>query len=269
MNNRVTAQETRQIQIILLEKFHEFCVAEGLRYSLCGGSLIGAVRHKGFIPWDDDIDVMLPRSDYERFLREFDGAYPDIDILHYHKGTKYHLPFAKLSYNRTLRKGFEDIGVFIDVFPIDGLPQEAELESFYKKRAILDSRRYEVYYYNNPQYRQNMLPYYKAILSYLKNKFVLPSWETVVKQYDSLVSSYPLEISQLGAVIFGKYGKREIMHSSVFKDFIYLPFENHYFLCIKDYHTYLTNLYGDYMKLPPMDKRVPGHVHEVYWKELE
>ena len=270
MSRIVTKDEVRQIQLELLRTFHNYCLSHGLRYSLSGGSLLGAVRHEGFIPWDDDIDVMMPRTDYETFLKEFEKASTHITILHYLKDSNYHLPQAKISDKRTYRKGFESVGVNIDLFPVDGLPPNELFSEWKKELDRLNKVRYEVYYINNPQFAPKstlspILYSVKRVYAWGKH-FLLPDWYEITKKYNDKLSAFPFDKSKNAAVVNGKYGERELLPQSVFAKYIPLLFEGEKYMCIEGYDMYLSSLYGDYMKLPPEDKRVNGHDHELYWK---
>ena len=103
MKKTIIMEELRAIQLDILDKIHAFCTERGIRYSLGGGTLLGAVRHKGYIPWDDDIDIMLPRPDYDRFLKEFEGKYAELNLQYYGNDITCCIPFAKVYDNRTVR----------------------------------------------------------------------------------------------------------------------------------------------------------------------
>src|SRR5690625_114441 len=130
-------EEIKQIQLSILRRVAFFCKQHDIAYFLCGGTLLGAVRHKGFIPWDDDIDIMMPRPSYEKFLKEF--KYEHLSLYHYKKTKNYGYPFIKIGEDRTvLRETFIkkniDMGVFIDVFPIDGFPKkEKDIQNHVKR----------------------------------------------------------------------------------------------------------------------------------------
>ena len=135
----ISLEELRKIQISILDEFSIFCEENKLNYLLTGGTLIGAVRHKGFIPWDDDIDVAMPRADYERFLSSFNVE--GYRIITPYNNEKYVYPFAKLVNSKTRiiehTDTDSDLGIYIDIFPIDYIPQKS-IKSYYRKRKIFE-----------------------------------------------------------------------------------------------------------------------------------
>jgi lipopolysaccharide cholinephosphotransferase len=128
----ITQDELKSIQLDLLQKTADFCEANGIRYFLCGGTLLGAIRHKGYIPWDDDIDIVMPRPDYERFCKTFnqpDSVYKVKSLLTH---PDYACAFAKVYDNRTMLKELHykgvHFGVYIDVLPVDGVKDSAQIK---------------------------------------------------------------------------------------------------------------------------------------------
>lgn len=260
---KLRIEEMKVIQIEILEEFHSFCEKEGLRYSLGGGTLLGAVRHKGYIPWDDDIDIMMPRDDFERFAATFVSEKNEI------------LDLRRISYCRELflkvsRKGtiMTDLsfkrsiwGVNIDVFAIDGCPDDYSSlkETLDKELKILAS----------------ICPYYKAVGEHKVVWFIKYLIKRLLAVYpgDSLhlkktitdqASAYPLVKARRAGVLLGGYGFREVIDSKVFESYSNYVFENRSFLAITDYDPYLKALYGDYMKLPPEEARVTHHLYDAY-----
>lgn len=116
--------EVKEIQLRVLEFFSTYCKENKLRYSAYLGTLLGAIRHKGYIPWDDDIDLMMPRDDYDNLVKNFNYANEKFGLLSIESNNNYYLPFAKIYAKKTLLVEdidieFEELGVYIDIFPVD------------------------------------------------------------------------------------------------------------------------------------------------------
>lgn len=264
MGKEIDIKELREIQLGILDKIHAFCMERDIRYSLGGGTLLGAVRHKGYIPWDDDVDIMLPRPDYNRFLKEFDGQYPHLRIQNAFTDPEYHLPFTKIIDDRTVlveRISEDEIylesGVFIDVFPVDGLPAEQDLGRFC--RILLNWKR--AVNYTCPK---AMVPGKHQFLKFLYSLVI--SHERALEHREKFMSSIDFETSEFAGAISGRYWKKEHMPSDTFRKYSDICFENRLYRCISDYDSYLTKHYGDYMKLPPADAQVRNHNFKAWWK---
>lgn len=261
MKKTITMEELRAIQLDILDKIHAFCTERGIRYSLGGGTLLGAVRHKGYIPWDDDIDIMLPRPDYERFLKEFDGKYAELNLQHYGNDNTCCIPFAKVYDNRTvLIEKLQKSGIYIDVFPIDGLPEESKIKDY-------------LYIYNNQLHKiYFMTPFYiitgslKDRIKYYVKKLIYPTRDKYITGFYNFLKSYSFENSVNAGAICGIYAEKELMPRETFESYITVEFEGRQYMAIKDYDAYLTKHYGDYMQLPSKEKQVSHHVFTAYWK---
>lgn len=262
MKRKVTLEEMRDLQLAMMDKIHEFCVERGIRYSLGGGTLLGAVRHKGYIPWDDDIDIMLPRPDYERFLKEFDGVYPNYTVQSCEKDADYCKMFAKVYDNRTiLDEKIIRTGVYIDVFPIDGLPVKKDLSLYMSRLQCLTHLLYRSTKMPlNHKTWKNRLKHYLFELCDVRRDMVLGLIE-------SFYSSIPFETSVFAGSIVGLYYEKEYYESNVFKSYMDMEFEGHVYKAISAYDIYLSQHYGDYMKLPPKEQQVSLHEYKVWWKE--
>lgn len=258
---QIELKDMRTIQLDIMDKIDYICRENGLRYSLGGGTLLGAVRHKGYIPWDDDIDIMLPRPDYERFLTLFDGRYPNLVLQHYKNDDTYYFLFAKVYDNRTCLIEENTVGgVYVDVFPVDGLPSEEGLSGYIKelyetKENLIRSTKFY-------KFKSGKLMY----LKYLLKQIVYPSRRKVIELLDKQFISFPFETSDFAGAITGIYFEKEHMPASTFKEYTELTFEEHKYMAIADYDSYLTKHYGDYMKLPPIEQQVSNHSYKVYWK---
>ena len=250
----------RSIQLGILDAVHAFCKERGLSYSLGGGTLLGAVRHKGYIPWDDDIDIMLPRPDYERFIREFDGYRENLSMQNYGNDPHCYIMFTKVYDNRTVLEEDDLLrnGVAIDVFAVDGLPSEEDLVIYHRRMARTYRRIYRATRLYSYTPWQEVKHFLKQIYRTSRSKNI--------KKLERLLSKYDFETSDYAGAITGAYGKKEHMPASTFRSYVTLPFEGREYMAIADYDTYLTKLYGDYMQLPPEDKRHSHHPFKAWWK---
>lgn len=267
MKNRreVTLEEMRTIQLDILDKIHDYCEKNNLRYSLSGGTLLGAVRHQGYIPWDDDIDIMMPRPDYEKFFENFNGIYKDLTAQYYKNDKAYFFFMGKVYNNRTvmIEKGpcTSRTGVYVDVFPIDGLPDtKDEMEkyrnTFFELREEL-KRTTQYYKINNSLITR--LKYYVKILIY-------PSRLKTIEKFYNIIDKYKYGKCKNSGVAMGQYGLKEWLKKEVFENYVELPFENKLRKCIAGYDMYLSSLYGNYMQLPPENERKRHHLNPAFWK---
>lgn len=260
----ICIEELKRIQIEILKEVHEFCLVKGLRYSLAYGTLIGAVRHNGFIPWDDDIDILMPRPDYEILKREF--IHPVLMFVDRDVDSNCYVTFGKIYNSRTIMREYTDYnceyGVYIDIFPIDGLPNNTyEAINHYKKmsrmRKLLDFKMVKVS--NTRSFLKNLVLIGGKILLFPFRRKSLQDY--VIK----LKKKYKYEDSNnVAELSFGTY--KRILPKEVFESYILHRFEGEEFFIIKEYDKYLTSVFGDYMKLPPIEKRVTHHSFYAYWK---
>ena len=266
-------QEIKRVLLDTLLHFHNFCEEHGLRYSLNSGTLLGAVRHKGFIPWDDDIDVVIPRDDYERLRK----IYPALNkVPHYvmhdfadpkDPGT---LSFIKVSDERTITKtpfkeDIQPMGLFVDIFPLDGMPgtengtvRHMKRIHLLRKLAMLASLSPGVK--ERAAWKNIIVALWRSIPLLGKPRF----WNKLV---DKLAVKYPLAGSRYAGNAVAGDVYSQTVRAEVYERPALMDFEGYKLWGIKDYDHYLTVCYGDYMTPPPEDKRENGHVAKCYWKE--
>lgn len=268
MNRELNGDEIKQIQLQLLLEFSRFCDENGLRYRLCGGTLLGAIRHKGFIPWDDDIDVLMPRPDYDTLLNWKGSAdLPDYMELCSWKNRKIPYPYLKLADKRvSVQEKAVNVkyqgNVWIDIFPIDGNPEdEEENRSLYQK-----SLRLRKLFWIHLVPLGNGTTFSKKLWKLLIKPFLMCVGDyRICRGMDRLARSYDFESSSyIGGVLWG-YGPQERLDKEGFLNAVEVEFEGHKFHAPSNYQEYLTNLYGDYMKLPPEEKRV-RHGFTAWWE---
>lgn len=252
-------QELRSIQMGILDDVHRFCEEQGLRYSLSSGTLIGAVRHKGYIPWDDDIDIYMPRGDYERFLQDYCDQTGHYRVLNPQKESHYYYTFAKVVDLRTRMieketEGYE-IGVYIDVFPVDYVTEDMqERERIFRlKRLLYKIRRCKISH-SNPL--RSRLAYW-CYRSLPVTVGMLNRWieKIIVRKEPTRTLCH---MTEAGPAIKGCFPAKDM------ETYIDLPFEDRIYKAMVGYDDHLTRTYGDYMQLPPEDQRTT-HQFEAYW----
>ena len=266
----ITVEEIRGICLDIMQDVHEFCSHNGIRYSLGCGSLIGAVRHKGFIPWDDDIDILMPRPDYEQFCNTYFST-KGFECMCYSKGNYWSAYARVCDTKRTyvhspFPMGLEPLGVWIDVLPIDGAEDDDEIFFHHAKEAVKRYNRLKGLRKYGILLKGGILircVYY--IYSFLRRENINKETEQYIDcckrvQYGTTRYAAIYTVPLLGAPRHHLY--------EAFQEFMLVPFEDKSFFIIKGFDHYLSNIYGDYMKLPSEEKRVPVHdLHEYYWKE--
>lgn len=264
MNKEITLEELKEIEFEILQTIHSFCVQNDLRYYLCGGTLLGAVRHGGFIPWDDDIDICMPREDYEKFISSFTHV-PGYTMLSFPQSEGYFLPFIKVCDNRTLLKetivkDIPNCGVFVDIFPLDGLSDDLD-----NATKILQKSNFLMKLNTEYVLREKTIGSIKHLIKRLVC-MILPQ-KKVLSYLISCSKKYSFDTSVFVGVAFGFYGEREIMPKEIFSERVEIAFENSLFFAPLKYEQYLTTLYGDFMQPPPVEKRVTHHSFVAFWKE--
>ena len=256
--------EAKQIELDILKEIADFCDKNNLTYYITYGTLIGAIRHKGFIPWDDDVDIQMPREDYEKFIKIFKHEYLSAVV----PGTPLSKhPIVKVINTRTVKietvfnypNGY--LGVDVDIFPIDGTPSdEAEFKKWYdelmknfKKLSIAGEK---------------LRGSFKHRIKMLVLKAFTRSTKHYLKKIDELHSRYSYSDSEFVGSIACLYNSpKNRVPKSCFENTVDVEFEGIKFKAPAEYDYVLRSIYGDYMQLPPEEKRVTHHSNKMYWKE--
>lgn len=257
--------EMRKIQMGILLFIHQFCIDNHIQYSLAWGTMLGAIRHKGYIPWDDDIDIMMTRPEYDRFCKLFHDDRSIYKLHDVHTDKKWIYPFAKISDERTIRvekNALDEIGINIDVFPIDFYADSYEdamkalkRMKFWKKIYVAKILRS---YTGMSLLKSIIYHLYKIPCSLIPLKYVLKKFDEI-----SCVTAKN-KTAYCGFLV--EADGTTILKSKLFDNFTDYQFENYVFKGIEDYDYYLKATYGDYMTPPPMGQRVVHEVVGMYWK---
>lgn len=254
MNNEDQLKKLHETLLEILSEFDHVCQRHNIQYFLDSGSALGAVRHGGFIPWDDDVDVGMMRCDYERFLRVAPNEISKKFIIQNHENDakyfKHHAKMRKLgtyfpeSYTSMLKYQ----GIFIDIFPFDYVPQNKIIR---KIHFLL------IKYFRNRSYlrrfKSSRNSIYKKIVGVFFDLFSEPFLESCYQNLISIfksgtqVTCYEYMVCQKNLKLFNK----EWLSST-----IQINFAGKNFQIMRGYDAYLHEMYHDYMQLPPEDKRI-------------
>ena len=263
---KIELNEIKILELDILKDLDRVCRENGILYSLTSGTLIGAVRHKGFIPWDDDIDIMMTRENYDKFIKVYPEKGKDIYKLLCHELDKeYYHQFSKIVDLRTCVKEkklryINNLGIWIDIFPVDSINSK-----FLKLRL------------NKINFFQKSLKKTKgdlnvsnrnAFIKFIKKNFFVDKLEFWYNRTINQVKKESKKANNnLKGILLSDAPKPEklLLEKELFNDYIYLKFENENFMAIKEYDKYLTHVYGNYMQIPPIEKR-ESHYLEAYWK---
>lgn len=273
----ISIQELRKLEQDILDFIVDVCQKNDITYFLCGGTLLGAFRHQGFIPWDDDIDVMMPRPDYERFLELF-PKHAYLELRNCRNDKDYPLAFSTVNDARTikvekkLRKKLRDkLSVNVDVFPIDGLPDnEKDCLVFYQQiaRAQKMMECSTKAFGKAPTLKATLLKNVGIAVFRIMEALRLRSIQHYVSRMESLSKTYDYERAEyVGITAISHYGIKERNKKDSYLPILSVSFEHKQYNSPSCHKTYLSQLYGmNYMELPPLIQQQTHHTSNCYWK---
>ncbi len=263
----LTLQEIQQGSFNVLLKFKEICEQLNLNYFLAYGTLIGAIRHKGFIPWDDDIDVWMPRPDYERFVQYCtDADLAPFCLKHYKTCREYIYPIARLVDTR-YKIDYSDakdygLGLFIDIYPLDGVKSGSKKQARTRKNYIRKIGMLGASHYIKPRNKlKNIVK--KIYYAFYKNTDI----NRVIAKADCAAKHY--DYNQYDNVACTVWEPKECLDKCDFISAVDVEFNGQFFKAPFGYDSLLKKLYGDYMKLPPENERIAHHYYKAYKIEKE
>lgn len=254
---KISKDELKKRELSILLETKNFCENKHLKYYLAGGTLLGAIRHKGFIPWDDDIDICMPRKDYEYFVKNFFCNKKKLEIRS-NLLNNLDAPFAKIvDLNTIIDSKFDESEVnkhlWIDIFPVDGLPGNLrEVEEIYNKCNFYR----KILMLSNAKLGEGTTIFRKYSKYILKPLAKLYGGKRCVEKIESIARQNQYSNSEyVGVVTWGLLGTGQRMLKSEFEKSVEVEFEGYKFAVFSCWDSYLKGMYGDYMKLPPKEQR--------------
>lgn len=263
-------KEVQSIELRILDYISEVCRVNNLTYFLAGGTLLGAVRHKGFIPWDNDVDISMPRPDYDKLIqilrKENNSRYR---LYHIENKNRYYYTFAKIVDTNTVLNELardttiDGMGLFVDIFPVDGINDNDECA------------RQQLHFINKWSYKiamsvtssEGLTLFRKLKHCFWYNLFHIIGRERCFNYVNNTMKKTPFGTTKRVVSTYGLRKEKEIIDYSCFASTVELEFEGRKYSAPVGYKQYLTQMYGDYMKLPPIEERVAPHDVEIYLKE--
>lgn len=270
----MTLKDIQNVSLDILKDIHEFCVENDIKYTLFSGTLIGAIRHHGFIPWDDDLDIAFTRPEYEKFVKSYHSKRGYKLFARERQGKDVYIAYARVC---EMEKTFVDDshwpwtiekkGIWIDVFPLDGA------DSNYEK-AKRFSRKNQFLWRIGLWLRKTYIPakYSKGIkgkIRWLFCKVFLRNCKNLWDRHIVFCKTIPFEkASYYSHWAWAGFGMREYYETSAFSGYHLCPFEDSKFYVMDGYDGALRAKYGNYMELPPVEERTPRHNEsKYYWKD--
>jgi len=260
----INQNQLQTAQLYILNYVHEYCKNNNIEYFIIGGTLLGSVRHKGFIPWDLDIDIAMTRNNYNKIIKSFNKTEDNRYRLVYYKNDKHHFsPHAKIvmnnskiEYHNTQLESHlsNHKGIYIDIFPLDNVPTEKKEQ--YKQEKKIKFYRRLIYFKVSPIFSRGFL-FHKLIIKKILRLFMkLISFKFLTKRLDYTMQLHSKNDSgQICSMASHYHYQKQVMDVNIYKPAKLYEFENLKFYGPNNEIAYLERIYGDYMELPPKEKR--------------
>lgn len=266
MRKPLTSPELQKIENRILIYIKEVCDREGIKYFLSGGTILGAVRHNGFIPWDDDIDLYMYRDDYNRFrsvmLKQSNGLYK---LKYVDTDERYSLPLPKVIDTRTTllqphQRDTMSLGVFVDIFILDNVPEDERIRKAYLDKLTRLSKLWNAAQ-NNGKDDRGLKKIFRRVLWLLGPRYFAKVMDRQAQKYNSI------ETSLCGNMTYALNWYTAFSAKSIFGNGTLLEFEGAFYTAPEKYEDYLKKHYGDYMKFPPIEQRISKHNFVAYYND--
>ena len=265
----IDLEEQKEILLQILKYIDDICRKNDIKYTLVGGSLIGAIRHKGIIPWDDDIDIGLLPDEYDKLincLKNDNKSY--YKLLDLNSESTYWYPFAKLVDTRTIcneiyTKKIKNYGIYVDIFKYNYIPDEKnKIDIYYstlRKKCGLLFKTITINHKNI---------FKKAIYKIVGKMFPIGVSRKIAKSYVNYSEQYnDLSMPEYVMLNWTPYGaEKETLKKAYFDDYIDVEFDGIRTMVVKRYDEVLSHVFGDYMTPPPIEKQITHHDTKIYWK---
>lgn len=277
---KLSLKEIQRIELDILKYLDKVCRDNDIKYYLSSGTLLGAIKYQGFIPWDDDIDVILVREEYQKLMNVLKNVSGRYQLLSLYNRNDYYYPFAKLVDTKTTlvenAKPIKDLGIYIDIVPMDGYINNGFEKEVYRLRFIKNMvvRRFKIK--NCIRYDFDYLKNERKKIANKKIKDLIYMFCDMisrplgylfwVKLYDKKISKVKLADAKYLGVKTGGFGIKEIFKKEDIVEQDYYLFEGSKFPSFKNYDLYLKSKFGDYKKDPKEEQKRSHHQFEAYWK---
>jgi lipopolysaccharide cholinephosphotransferase len=269
-NSQQHLNDTQRYILHVLREVTRVLEDLNIPYFMQGGTMLGAIRHDGFIPWDDDVDLGIPRADYDRLLKEVSARLPEnLELRTYDDETDHHYYFARIVDKRYQIRRMGSIeerleNIWVDLFPLDGMPNGCISRQWHKMRLLMTRLKFHLSCFEKVNIKRPGRPLVERIIIRIAMITRVGKWWNTRKQLDKmdrLLKKYPPEKSKY---LVNFTGQTSFKFNEMFKKEVYgkgkeYPFEDMVLVGPEQYDAYLKYLYGDYMSMIPVSERHVSH----------
>lgn len=268
---KIEIEEHKKILVEILKYINDICIENDIKYSLTGGSLIGAIRHEGIIPWDDDIDIILTHNEYVKLINVLSKINNKrYKILTHEINDSYFYPFAKLVDTKTILhekniKNIDDYGVYVDIFEYNCFPNNKIISKLHYNKIFF----YKYLIGRYATINKSSIKISKKIMHFFIDCLVKHIGITkIIQKYKQLNNKYNSKNTNYLVGNWCAYGiNKELQLKKNMDKYKIVKFENIEAMIFENYDEILKTTFGNYMELPPIEKRITHHNTEIYWKD--